>query len=90
MIFVIIQTDHFYSMTSPCSDLLFGRVILSHELIVDGIVRTCFHAGAASYAFRVVRRFEDVNIHFACLRALHTSDTTIVLHLNAEEGYFIK
>ena len=77
-------------MTSPGSDRLYGRVILSHELIVDGIVRTCFHAGATSYAFRVVRRFEDVNIHFACLRALHTSDTTIVLHLNAEEGYFIK
>ena len=45
---------------------------------------------ATSYTFRMVRCFEDVDIHFACLRALHTSDTTIILHLNAEEGYFIK
>jgi len=56
-----------------------------HKLIVNGCFRTGFHTGTASYTFRMIGSFQDINIHFACLCTLLASDAFVILNLDAEE-----
>ena len=62
----------------------------SHKLVVDRILRTRLHTGAAADTFRMVRRFQDIDIHLARRNAALASDAFITLDLDAEKGYLVK
>ena len=57
---------------------------------MDRILRTRLHTGAAADTFRMVRRFQDIDIHLARRNTALASDAFITLDLDAEKGYLVK
>lgn len=57
---------------------------------MDRIFRASLDAGTTSYAFRMIWILAHIHIHFACFRALTTSDTFVVLNLNVKKADLIK
>lgn len=57
---------------------------------MDCILRTRLHIGTAADTFRMVRRFQDIDIHLARRNTALASDAFITLDLDAEKGYLVR